>query len=151
MNGGEYLVLVLHNYKKLAIRILSQTSSSSGCERNWSVFEQIHTTRRNHLEHQRLNDLVYVCYNLNMRDRTYFKKRSYDPLDYTSIDSVDFWVVEEEPAPELNYNNLESEIYQEITIPIVGEVQDSNHQNEQTQGNLYKYKYAHIFVYLYVK
>ncbi|KAK8933479.1 hypothetical protein KSP39_PZI015493 [Platanthera zijinensis] len=55
--------------QKLVIRILSQTSLFSGCERNWSVFEQIHTTRRNHLEHQRLNDLVYVRYNLNMRDR----------------------------------------------------------------------------------
>ncbi|KAK8941408.1 hypothetical protein KSP39_PZI009861 [Platanthera zijinensis] len=55
--------------QKLAIRILSQTSSSSGCERNWSVFEKIHTKRRNRLEHQRLNDLVYVRYNLNMRNR----------------------------------------------------------------------------------
>ncbi|KAK8952239.1 hypothetical protein KSP39_PZI004582 [Platanthera zijinensis] len=121
--------------QKLAIRILSQTSSSSGCKRNWSVFEQIHTTRRNHLEHQRLNDLVYVRYNLNMRDRTYFKKRSYDPLDYTSIDSVDFWVVEEEPTPELNYNEIENEVYAENTMPIVGDVQASNQQNEQTNGN----------------
>ncbi|PKU67558.1 hypothetical protein MA16_Dca024885 [Dendrobium catenatum] len=57
------------NLQKVAIRILSQTSSSSGCERNWSVFEQIHSKRRNHLEHQRLNDLVYVRYNLNLKDR----------------------------------------------------------------------------------
>ncbi|XP_039688054.1 uncharacterized protein [Medicago truncatula] len=28
--------------QKLAIRVLSQTCSSSGCERNWSVFEHIH-------------------------------------------------------------------------------------------------------------
>ncbi|KAK8938660.1 hypothetical protein KSP39_PZI011656 [Platanthera zijinensis] len=121
--------------QKLAIRILSQTSSSSGCERNWSVFEQIHTTRRNHLEHQRLNDLVYVRYNLNMRDRTYFKKRSYDPLDYTSIDSLDFWVVEEEPTPELHYNEIENEVYAKNAMPIVGDVQASNQQNEQTNGN----------------
>ncbi|PKU83341.1 hypothetical protein MA16_Dca016288 [Dendrobium catenatum] len=53
----------------MAIIILSQASSSSGCERNWSVFEQIHTKRRNHLEHQRLNDIVYVRYNLNLRNR----------------------------------------------------------------------------------
>ncbi|CAN1821578.1 hypothetical protein LINPERHAP1_LOCUS29571 [Linum perenne] len=37
---------LLHN---IAIRLLSQTSSSSGCERNWSVFERIHTKRRNRL------------------------------------------------------------------------------------------------------
>ena len=55
--------------QKLAIRILSQTASSSGCERNWSVFERIHTKIRNRLEHQRLNDLVYVHYNLHLQDR----------------------------------------------------------------------------------
>ncbi|CAN6878736.1 unnamed protein product [Brassica oleracea] len=55
--------------RKLAIRILSQTASSSGCERNWSVFERIHTKKRNKLEHQRLNDLVYVHYNLRLQNR----------------------------------------------------------------------------------
>lgn len=55
--------------QKLAIRILSQTASSSGCERNWSVFERIHTQRRNRLEHQRLSDLVYVHYNLRLQNR----------------------------------------------------------------------------------
>ncbi|XP_059595588.1 mannosyl-oligosaccharide 1,2-alpha-mannosidase MNS1 [Vitis vinifera] len=65
----------LHGYsaphlQKLAILILSQTASSSGCERNWSVFERIHTKRRNRLEHQRLNDLVYVHYNLCLKNRS---------------------------------------------------------------------------------
>ncbi|CAN1764159.1 hypothetical protein LINPERHAP1_LOCUS9156 [Linum perenne] len=35
--------------QKIAIRLLSKTASSSGCERNWSVFERIHTKRRNRL------------------------------------------------------------------------------------------------------
>ncbi|CAN1821565.1 hypothetical protein LINPERHAP1_LOCUS29560 [Linum perenne] len=48
----------------IAIRLLSQTSSS-GCERNWSVFERIHTKRRNRLEHKRLSDLVFVHYNMS--------------------------------------------------------------------------------------
>ncbi|GAU31773.1 hypothetical protein TSUD_22190 [Trifolium subterraneum] len=34
------------NVQKWAIKILSQTASSSGCERNWSVFERIHTKKR---------------------------------------------------------------------------------------------------------
>ena len=55
--------------KKLAIKLLSQTSSSSGCERNWSLFERIHTKRRNRLEHEKLNDLVYVHYNLRLKNR----------------------------------------------------------------------------------
>ncbi|KAJ8749645.1 hypothetical protein K2173_026294 [Erythroxylum novogranatense] len=55
--------------QQIAVKILSQTSSSSGCERNWSVFERIHTKRRNRLEHQRLNDLVFVHYNLRLQHR----------------------------------------------------------------------------------
>ncbi|RVW70236.1 hypothetical protein CK203_056216 [Vitis vinifera] len=34
---------------------------SSGCERNWSIFENIHSKRRNMLDHQRLNDLGDVA------------------------------------------------------------------------------------------
>ena len=52
--------------QKLAIRLLSQTASSSGCERNWSLFDRIHTKGRNKLEHKRLNDLVY---NLRLKYR----------------------------------------------------------------------------------
>ncbi|MQL98308.1 hypothetical protein Taro_031013 [Colocasia esculenta] len=33
--------------RKVAVKILSQTSSSSGCERNWSTFALIHTKVRN--------------------------------------------------------------------------------------------------------
>ncbi|XP_047309926.1 uncharacterized protein LOC124913387 [Impatiens glandulifera] len=36
-----------------AIRILSLTCSSSGCERNWSAFEMVHTKRRNCLHQQK--------------------------------------------------------------------------------------------------
>ena len=46
----------------------SKINSLSGCERNWSVFERIHTERRNRLEYQRLNDLVYVHYNLWLKN-----------------------------------------------------------------------------------
>ena len=55
--------------QKLAIRLLSQTTSSSGCERNWSLFDRIHTKRRNKLEYKRLNDHVYVNYNLRLKYR----------------------------------------------------------------------------------
>lgn len=70
--GGDTPIL-----QKLAIRLLGQTSSSSGCERNWSLFERIHTKRRNRLEHKRLNDLVYVTYNLRLKNRylTFFKSK----------------------------------------------------------------------------
>ncbi|PSS08269.1 U3 small nucleolar RNA-associated protein [Actinidia chinensis var. chinensis] len=61
------------NLQKLAIRVLSQTCSASSYERNWSIFEHIHSKKQNRLEHQRLNDLVYVHYNLRLQQRIYFK------------------------------------------------------------------------------
>ncbi|MQL75169.1 hypothetical protein Taro_007549 [Colocasia esculenta] len=35
--------------RKIAVKILSQTSFSSGCERNWSTFALIHTKVQNRL------------------------------------------------------------------------------------------------------
>ncbi|XP_058779667.1 uncharacterized protein LOC131653516 [Vicia villosa] len=60
------------NLQKLAIRILSQTCSASGCERNWSVFEHVHSKKRNRLEHKKLNDLVYVRYSLQLQNSLVF-------------------------------------------------------------------------------
>ncbi|XLU31086.1 hypothetical protein S245_067152, partial [Arachis hypogaea] len=103
--GGSALCL-----QKIAIRILSQASSFSGCERNWSLFDPLHTKRRNRLEHDRLNDIVYVTYNLRLRSRKEKEKRKqktqYDPIDYESISLVDFWVTEEvvEKEPNLPSN-----------------------------------------------
>ncbi|XP_027182067.1 uncharacterized protein LOC113780467 [Coffea eugenioides] len=57
------------NLQKLAIHVLSQTCSAFGSERNWSLFEHIHSKKRNRLEHQKLNDLVYVHYNLRLQQR----------------------------------------------------------------------------------
>ncbi|XP_019238206.1 PREDICTED: uncharacterized protein LOC109218307 isoform X2 [Nicotiana attenuata] len=59
---------------KFAIRVLSFSCSSSGCERNWSTFESIHTKKRNRLEHHRLNALVYVRYNTRLRERSIKRK-----------------------------------------------------------------------------
>ena len=55
--------------QKFAIRVLSQCYSATGCKRNWSVFEYIHSKKQNRLEHKRLNDLVFVRYNLKIKQR----------------------------------------------------------------------------------
>ncbi|CAH1447122.1 unnamed protein product [Lactuca virosa] len=60
---------------KIAMRILSLTSSSSGCERNWSTFEVVHTKKRNRLETSRLNNLVYVQFNANLMEKKQKEKR----------------------------------------------------------------------------
>ena len=41
----------------LAMRLVSQCCSSSGCERNWSTFALLHTKVRNRLSHKKLNKL----------------------------------------------------------------------------------------------
>ncbi|XP_047943142.1 uncharacterized protein LOC125189978 [Salvia hispanica] len=101
------------NLQKVAVKLLSQTSSSSGCERNWNVFERIHTKKRNRLEHQRLNDLVFVHYNLRLKNHLGSKKRLYDPIDYECIDKVEFWVTDENPNEELVYEELEEILEEE--------------------------------------
>eukprot|EP00253_Pinus_taeda_P018293 PITA_18293 len=85
--------------QRFAIRILSQTCSATGCERNWSVFERIHTKKRNRLDQKRLNDLVYVQYNLRPRRNHLLNKRpDSDPIVLEDIDPTSDWVVESCPA-----------------------------------------------------
>ncbi|XLT77642.1 hypothetical protein HN873_033916, partial [Arachis hypogaea] len=91
----------------MAIRLLHQTSSSSECERNWSLFEQIYSNRRNRLEHQRLSNIVYVTCNLHLQSRLHRKKKNYDPIDIQSIDTVDFWVMEDEDDLEFTNGDIE--------------------------------------------
>ncbi|KAL6517272.1 hypothetical protein OROMI_032973 [Orobanche minor] len=79
-----------------AIRVLSLTCSVSGCERNWSTFESIHTKKRNRLEHKRLNALVYVKYNLRLRERSIKRRNEIDPIVVDEIDSDDEWITEKE-------------------------------------------------------
>ncbi|RVW26708.1 hypothetical protein CK203_116355 [Vitis vinifera] len=55
--------------RKLAIKVLSQTASSSACERNWSTFALIHTKQRNRLAYPRLEQLVFCYYNMRLKLR----------------------------------------------------------------------------------
>nr|GMD48668.1 uncharacterized protein LOC109167856 [Ipomoea batatas] len=71
---------------EFAIKILSLMTSASGCERNWSVFEHLHSKRRSRLEHMRLNDLVFIKYNRALRRRWEMR----DTIDPISLDQIDF-------------------------------------------------------------
>uniref|UniRef100_A0A0R0FZH2 BED-type domain-containing protein n=1 Tax=Glycine max TaxID=3847 RepID=A0A0R0FZH2_SOYBN len=112
------------NLQKLAIKILSLTCSASGCERNWSVFEQIHSKKRNRLEHKRLHDLVFVKYNQQLKQR-YNARDEIDPISLNDIDVCNEWLVEEMDQDDDNdagndlkdtYNPCETESSQEIDI-----------------------------------
>ena len=81
-----------------AIRILSQGSSASACERNWSSFDHIHSRKRNRLLSGRLEDLVYVCSNLQLAlknvDKESFNSSTpwIDPVPNASRDEADFYI-----------------------------------------------------------
>ncbi|XLS81167.1 hypothetical protein HN51_046998, partial [Arachis hypogaea] len=108
--------------QKIVVHILSQVFASSGCERNWSPFERIHTKRRNKLEHDRLNDIVYVIL-FHMKEKQKEKQKiQYDPIDYESINLVDFSVTKEVVEKELdllsNVDDLLREYYSDINADL---------------------------------
>ncbi|KAG4907183.1 hypothetical protein JHK82_055845 [Glycine max] len=78
--------------KWFTIRVLSLTYSSSGYERNWSSFEMVHTKRRNRLHLKKMNDLVYVMYNLKLKSR---QTRKIVALPFEDMESDDEWITEE--------------------------------------------------------
>ncbi|CAN6274517.1 unnamed protein product [Urochloa humidicola] len=67
------------NLRKLAIRILGLTCSSSACERNWSAFEQVQTKKRNKLLHDNMKDHVFVKFNSKLKQKKEDKIR--DPIE----------------------------------------------------------------------
>ncbi|GJT32139.1 hAT dimerization domain-containing protein [Tanacetum coccineum] len=95
------------NLQKFAIRVLSLTCSATGYERNWSVFQHIHTKKRNRLAQGRLNDMVFVKYNRAL-DRRCKNIDTADPILLKDIDESNEWLIghmdgEEEPATNFVY------------------------------------------------
>ncbi|KAI0486600.1 hypothetical protein KFK09_029318 [Dendrobium nobile] len=85
--------------QRFAVKVLGLTCSSSGCERNWSTYNQVHTKRRNRLSTLRMNSLVYIMYNRRLRDRNLKKKGlmdDEDPLLCDDVASDDEWFVDDE-------------------------------------------------------
>uniref|UniRef100_A0A0A9F158 HAT C-terminal dimerisation domain-containing protein n=1 Tax=Arundo donax TaxID=35708 RepID=A0A0A9F158_ARUDO len=82
--------------QKMAIRILSLTSSASGCERNWSCFEGIHTKKRNRLTCERVEQLVFVRFNaLHAKKKIKTKKNTkVDPLLASEATSAQEWIID---------------------------------------------------------
>ena len=83
--------------QRLALQILSQPCSASGCERNWSLFDAIHTKKRNKLTQKRLNDLVFVQYNLRLRTRK-VRDQLDELIDLDDIDPYSDWTVQDEAS-----------------------------------------------------
>ncbi|XP_056684599.1 uncharacterized protein [Spinacia oleracea] len=88
--------------KKFATRILGLTCSSSGCERNWCAFEMVHIKKRNRLHAQKMNDLVFVMYNLKLKQKQLKRASKYQPPVVPVLDDLssdDEWITEiEDPV-----------------------------------------------------
>ncbi|XVF21048.1 hypothetical protein REPUB_Repub12eG0056700 [Reevesia pubescens] len=72
MNSAEWWMIYgtfVPELQNLTIKVLSQTTSASTCERNWSTFSYIHTKARNRLKYERLQKLVFTFYNMRLKMR----------------------------------------------------------------------------------
>lgn len=86
--------------QRVAMRILSQVCSTSTFERQWSTFHQIHSEKRNKIDKETLNDLVYINYNLRLSRSLKSKTSDADPIQLDDIDMTSEWVEEtENPSP----------------------------------------------------
>lgn len=86
--------------QRVAIRILSQVCSSCTFERHWGTFQQIHSEKRNKIDKETLNDLVYINYNLKLARSIKPKSSEADPIQLDDIDMTSEWVEEtENPSP----------------------------------------------------
>ncbi|XP_065869523.1 uncharacterized protein [Euphorbia lathyris] len=89
------------NLMRLAVRILSQTCSSIGYKQNQIPVEQIYDTK-NFLERQRLNDIVYVQYNLRLKQMVGKSEEAdfIDPVSFDSSNILEDWVKEKDLSSE---------------------------------------------------
>jgi len=55
-----------HILQHLALRVLSQVTSSSSCERNWSTYGNLYSLKKSRLEQSRAETMVYVHSNLRL-------------------------------------------------------------------------------------
>ncbi|XP_013620220.1 PREDICTED: uncharacterized protein LOC106326833 [Brassica oleracea var. oleracea] len=82
------------NLRSFAVKILSLTCSATGCERNWSVFQLLHTKKRNRLAQHRLNNMVFVKYNRALKRRSLRSVcATRDPILLDEIDDSNEWLI----------------------------------------------------------
>nr|KAJ0214895.1 hypothetical protein LSAT_V11C300151660 [Lactuca sativa] len=134
---------------KIAMRILSLTSSSSGYERNWSAFEGVDTKKRNRLETSKLNNLVYVQFNANLMEKNKKRKdRNMEVLLSNHSLSAQEWIVDcddcdvDEVDPKTVDEALETDVSQAPReSPKTRELFDEDFESESEEQVLEEDKY----------
>ncbi|XP_028074032.1 uncharacterized protein LOC114276447 [Camellia sinensis] len=124
------------NLQTFAIKVLILTCSSLGCERNWSVFEHLHSKKRNKLEQQLLNDLVFVKYNRTLRFR-YDMRNILDPISLQNIDESNEWLFgrmdgESDEDNELVFDDDDGLMW--ATVARASGVEESSHASGATSS-----------------
>ncbi|XP_066399708.1 uncharacterized protein [Miscanthus floridulus] len=114
----DKIFLQLEEYKKstgdfgLPIAIRQREKLNPGCERNWDTFKDLHSRKLSRLERSRLSDVVFVRYNLKLRERNQRKlKDAIDPISLDNIDVLDEWVSEEPSLlcrDDLNWESVDA-------------------------------------------
>ncbi|KAL3502759.1 hypothetical protein ACH5RR_037208 [Cinchona calisaya] len=112
-NAIDYIVATGHGYKGPSYHAIKGSSFIKSVDAS-----DIKTNAQN------LCNLFAEIFEI-VGPRTNHQKKSYDPIDYESIDKTEFWVVEEEPNGELDYDELEAELEE---LPIDDIVECSNSQ-----------------------
>ncbi|XP_024025717.1 uncharacterized protein LOC112092838 [Morus notabilis] len=119
MIGGPNLEMP--ELASFAVRVLSLTCSYSGCERNWSTHNQVHTKRKNRLPAQKINSLVYIMFNKKLKDQHLKKKKALqpdeDPLIIDELPSNDEWIAGNENKGEIQMeeaiDNLDIDLFED--------------------------------------
>ncbi|XP_037418775.1 uncharacterized protein LOC119282786 [Triticum dicoccoides] len=98
----------------MAIRILNFTTSSSGCERNWSIFEMVDAKRRNKLDVACRDNLVYIQFNEEIIDKRKKLSSSSDVLLGGDALRAQDWIFEDvyideeiDPTTGMLYNIID--------------------------------------------
>lgn len=86
--------------RTVAMRVLSKTSSASACERNWSAFAAVQTSKRTRLTSEHVNDLVYLRANLRLQQKR---------VDKNFAESVAQWV-EDTAVEEDNVESVDKQV-----------------------------------------
>ncbi|XP_057970336.1 uncharacterized protein LOC131159441 [Malania oleifera] len=111
--------------QRIAIRVLSQTTSASNCERNWSTFSLIHTKTRNRLKYMRLQKLVFVHYNMRLKLRRTMRRSQREIEEGFNPINLDYIFEEDDPL---------SQWLEERETPLLDGQDNSNWLNEEVGG-----------------
>ncbi|XP_013614699.1 PREDICTED: uncharacterized protein LOC106320900 [Brassica oleracea var. oleracea] len=122
------------NLRDFAVKVLSLTCSASGCERNWSVFQHLHTKKRNRLAQSRLNDMVFVKYNRALQRRMK-RNDAKDPILLEEIDDSNEWLMGKMDG---NSSNDEDDAFvhddEDLTWTLVSEAAGAEEPSYGTRG-----------------